>query len=100
MTPFEAVYGQNPPSVLSYLPGVSKVQEVNKTLTTRADILCTLKDNLVMAHNQMKQQVDQHHSEHHFEEGDQVFLHLQPYKQTSLKEYHHQKLLQSFMAPI
>jgi hypothetical protein len=25
MTPFEAVYGQKPPSVLSYLPGVSKV---------------------------------------------------------------------------
>jgi transposase InsO family protein len=26
MTPFEEVYGKNPPSVLSYLPGVSKVQ--------------------------------------------------------------------------
>jgi hypothetical protein len=25
MNPFEAVYGKNPPSVLSYLPGVSKV---------------------------------------------------------------------------
>jgi hypothetical protein len=25
MTPFEAVYGQNPPSILSYLPGVLKV---------------------------------------------------------------------------
>jgi hypothetical protein len=25
MTPFEAVYGQKPPSILSYLPGVSKV---------------------------------------------------------------------------
>jgi hypothetical protein len=25
MTPFEVVYGQNPPSILSYFPGVSKV---------------------------------------------------------------------------
>jgi hypothetical protein len=33
MTPFEAVYGQNPPSVLSYMPGVSKVQEVDKNIT-------------------------------------------------------------------
>jgi hypothetical protein len=33
MTPFEAVYGQNPPSVLSYMPGVSKVQEVEKNIT-------------------------------------------------------------------
>jgi hypothetical protein len=33
MTPFEVVYGQNPPSVLSYLPGASKVQVVDLTLT-------------------------------------------------------------------
>jgi hypothetical protein len=33
MTPFEAVYGKNPPSVLSYMPGVSKVQEVDNNLT-------------------------------------------------------------------
>jgi hypothetical protein len=33
MTPFEAVYGQNPPSFLSYMLGVSKVQEVDQTLT-------------------------------------------------------------------
>jgi hypothetical protein len=29
MTPFEAVYGQKPPSVISYLPGTSKVQAVD-----------------------------------------------------------------------
>jgi len=33
MTTFEEVYGQNPPSILSYLPGVSKVQDVERTLT-------------------------------------------------------------------
>jgi hypothetical protein len=33
MTPFEVVYGKNPPLVLSYLPGVSKVQAVDQTLT-------------------------------------------------------------------
>jgi hypothetical protein len=33
MTPFEEVYGKNPSSVLSYMPGVSKVQEVEKNLT-------------------------------------------------------------------
>jgi hypothetical protein len=32
MTPFEAVYGQNPPSVLSYLPRVSKVRRLTKRL--------------------------------------------------------------------
>jgi hypothetical protein len=33
MTPFEAVYGKNPPSILSYFLGVSKVQVVDQTLT-------------------------------------------------------------------
>jgi hypothetical protein len=49
MTPFEAVYGQKPPSVLSYFPGVSKVHAVDQTLTVREAILRTLKENLVMA---------------------------------------------------
>jgi hypothetical protein len=33
MTPFEAVYSQKPPSVLSYMLGVLKVQEVEKNIT-------------------------------------------------------------------
>jgi hypothetical protein len=70
MTPFEAVYGQNPPSVLSYLSGTSKVQAVDQTLTVREAILHILKENLVMAQNRMKQQADQGHSERQFAEGD------------------------------
>jgi hypothetical protein len=31
MTPFESIYGQKPPSVLSYLSGASKVQAVDQT---------------------------------------------------------------------
>ena len=85
MTPFELVYGHNSPSVLSYLPGALKVQVVDLTLTAREAILRTLKENLVMAHNRMKQQADQGFSERQFVEGDQVFLRLQPYKQTALK---------------
>ena len=34
----------------------------------------------------MKQEEDQHRSERIFEEGDWVFLRLQPYKQMSLKK--------------
>jgi hypothetical protein len=74
MTPFEVVYGQKPPSVLSYLPGTSKVQAVGQTLTVQEDILHTLKENLIMAQNRMKQQTDQGRSERQFAEGDQVFL--------------------------
>jgi hypothetical protein len=99
MTPFELVYGQKPPSVLSYLSGALKVQAVDLTLTAREAILHTLKENLVMAQNRMKQQADQGCSEHQFVEGDQVFLRLQPYKQTSLKAKHCQKLVPKFYGP-
>ena len=34
MNPFEAVYGQKPPLILSYLPSASKVQAVDLTLTS------------------------------------------------------------------
>ena len=74
MTPFEAVYGQKPPSVLSYLPGASKVQAVDLTLTAREAILRTLKENLFMAQNHIKQQADQGFFERQFAEGDHVFL--------------------------
>jgi exoribonuclease II len=43
-------------------------------------VLQILKDNPTMAQNHMKQQEDQHRSERNFEEGDWVFLRLQPYK--------------------
>jgi hypothetical protein len=52
-----------------------------------------------MAQNHMKQQADQGHSECQFVEGDQVFLHLQPYKKTSLKDEHCQKLSPKFYGP-
>jgi len=86
MTPFEVVYGKNPPLFLSYLPDVSKVQVVDQTLTVREAILHTLKENLFMAQNHMKQQAYQGHSECQFVEGDHVFLRLQPYTKTSLKD--------------
>jgi hypothetical protein len=52
-----------------------------------------------MAQNRMKKQVDQGRSERQFAEGDQVFLRLQPYKQTSLKVKHFQKLAPKFYGP-
>jgi hypothetical protein len=47
----------------------------------------------------MKQQEDQSHSEHQFVEGDQLFLHLQPYNQTSLKYEQCQKLYPKLYGP-
>jgi hypothetical protein len=48
ITHFEAEYGKNPPSFLSYLPGTSKVQVVYQTLTAQEAILRMIKHNLFM----------------------------------------------------
>jgi hypothetical protein len=52
-----------------------------------------------MTHNRMNQQAYQGHFERQFSEGDQVFLHLQSYKHTSLKVEHCQKLSTKFYGP-
>eukprot|EP00253_Pinus_taeda_P010611 PITA_10611 len=96
MTPYEVVYGQLPPSPTSYLKGCSKVQAVDQLLQHHATMLAHLRQNLHQAQNHMKQQVDQHRSERQFQEGDQVFLRLQPYKQTSLKDKGCQKISPKF----
>lgn len=55
MNQYEAVYGQLPPSPISYIPGCSKVQSVDQLLQNHAAMLSHLKDNLHQAQNQMKQ---------------------------------------------
>jgi hypothetical protein len=60
MLPYEVAYGPKPPSMVLYLLGTSKVQWVEKTLNVRADNICTLKDKLVLAWNEINQQIDQH----------------------------------------
>ena len=99
MTPYEAVYGQRPHTITTYLPGVSKVQSIDTMLQVHTIALKALKDNLHMAQNRMKQQANQHHLERVFQEGDHVFLRLQTYKQTSLKSQGHQKLEHNFYGP-
>jgi len=44
MTPYEAIYGQKFPSMVSYLPGNSKVHATNNLLHNCDVILCTLKE--------------------------------------------------------
>jgi hypothetical protein len=52
-----------------------------------------------MEQNRMKQQANQGRSERQFEEGDHVFLRLQPYNKNSLKAKHYQKLAPKFYGP-
>jgi hypothetical protein len=79
ISPFEAVYGISPPSVLSYMPGTTRVQAVDEYLRDRDSVLQDLRHQLVLARDRMKTQVDKHRREVHFTVGDFVYLKLQPY---------------------
>ena len=80
------LYGYHPSSITKYLRENSKVQVVEDHIEHQQEVLQLLKDNLNLAQNRMKQQEDHHRSERIFDVGDWVFLHLQPYKQMSLKK--------------
>lgn len=60
MSPFEAVYGIPPPSLMTYVPGTSKVQAVDEFLRDCDAILRDLRFNLLRAQERSKNHANQH----------------------------------------
>ncbi|XP_027075844.1 uncharacterized protein [Coffea arabica] len=83
MTPFEALYGLSPPQLAlgPYLQ--SRVAAVGEYVQERQQIDNILKQNLKQAQERMKRYADEKRSEREFNEGDWVYLRLQPYRQSS-----------------
>ncbi|XP_039056307.1 uncharacterized protein LOC120199215 [Hibiscus syriacus] len=92
MTPFLALYGRDPPTILSYLEGSASNTQVDQALQDRDELLCVLKHNLVQAQGRKKNQADKHRRELEFEEGAWVYVRFQPYRQLSLRLRKHDKL--------
>ncbi|RVW35699.1 hypothetical protein CK203_106694 [Vitis vinifera] len=69
------------PIILVYPMGSSLVDKVDHSLATRDALLKHLKKNLAIARNRMKQIADHGRRDVTFQEGDLVFLKLQPYRQ-------------------
>ena len=61
ITPFMALYGYHPLSIISSLRENYKVLEMEDHIEHHQEVLQLLKDNLNLAQNQMKQHVYQHH---------------------------------------
>ncbi|KAL5778102.1 hypothetical protein ACOSP7_011028 [Xanthoceras sorbifolium] len=98
-TPFEAVYGVPPLSLMPYVPGTTQVEAVDEYLRDRTTILRDLRRNLLVARDRMKTQADQHRREVHFAVGDYVYLKLQPYRQASVSFRSSVKLAPRFFGP-
>ena len=67
LSPFEAVYGYPPPSLLAHSPGITAVQTVKETLRSRDQILRLLRGNLQVAQERMKRFADLKRIERYFE---------------------------------
>ncbi|XP_061359324.1 uncharacterized protein LOC133303430 [Gastrolobium bilobum] len=99
MTPFRAVYGRDPPSLISFTPGSTTVAAVDTWLLARDAILVELKQNLCQAQQRMKLQADKGRREENYVVGDTVFVKIHPYKLRSLARRINQKLSPRFYGP-
>eukprot|EP00253_Pinus_taeda_P024312 PITA_24312 len=79
--------------------GDNKVPRAKIWIQESQDILRALKDNMAITQNQQKLYAERGRMERQFEVGDMVYLRLQPYRQSSLKQKGAEKLTPHFYGP-
>ncbi|XP_042950279.1 uncharacterized protein LOC122282393 [Carya illinoinensis] len=99
MTPFEALYGVPPPTLLQYAAGTTQNEAVDSELRSREEILSLLRKNLLAAQSTMKQQYDKKHVYRQFQVSDMVYLKLQKYKQHTVGAVVNPKLAARYCGP-
>ncbi|CAL8120388.1 unnamed protein product [Prunus armeniaca] len=99
MSPFQALYGYEPPTIETYVPGSFVVHQVDITLQDRDALLRRLRHNLQLAQQRMTLYANSKRTEREFQVGDWVFLRLQPYRQSSLCHSYCPKLSPWYYGP-
>jgi hypothetical protein len=99
MSPFRDLYSYDPLTFVEIVFGDNRAPISKEWIQEIQDILKELKDHLQRAQNQQKLYVDKHRVECTIEVGDLVYLRLQPYRQSSIKNNGTEKLKPQFYGP-
>ncbi|KAJ0042180.1 hypothetical protein Pint_17410 [Pistacia integerrima] len=98
-TPSKLVYGRDPLSVVPYTLGSSPIEAVDSELIKRDKLLVALKKNLIKAQSRMIGQANKCRCELKFNQGDFVYVKLQPYRQFFVRGGSYSKLSRCFYGP-
>ena len=93
------MYGQPPSVHVPYITGDSAVEAVGRSLRAREDCIKMLQFHLARAQHRMKAAADKHRVELDFQEGDLVYVRLQPYRQKSMATRTCHKLAAKYFGP-
>ncbi|WVZ64411.1 hypothetical protein U9M48_013924 [Paspalum notatum var. saurae] len=98
-TPFKVVFGRDPPSLLSYQPGLARVQAVDIQMQQRDEFLLEIREHLLRAQEIMWSHHDQGHRDVSFAVGDWAWLRLHQRSASGITARSNAKLAPRFYGP-